>query len=288
MDNISALSGPRGEFRINLQAYFDRVSYRGATEPTLETLAALVAAHVRHIPFENLDPLTGVPVIDLSAAALTAKLVARARGGYCYEHNNLMFEVLDELGFGTQRLAARVVWMTPEGLDGPPPPQTHQALAVTIPGSDQRYLVDVGFGGQTPTAPIPLVPDAVQQTSHEPFRVREHGADYVLETLIGQRWRPLYVLAMQPRPLIDMQVGSWYVSTYPESNFVVGLSAALVTDDARWNLRGRNLAIHAGGGTERVRFGDAAQVCAALAERFGIDLTGLGDIEAAVAAVLDT
>ena len=230
----------------------------------------------------------GVPVIDLSAAALTAKLVARRRGGYCYEHNNLIYEVLGELGFGAERLAARVVWMTPEGVDGPPRPQTHQALAVTVPGSEQRYLVDVGFGGQTPTAPVALVPDAVQQTSHEPFRIREHGAECVLETLIGQRWRPLYILAMQPRPLIDLQLGSWYVSTYPESNFVVGLSAALVTDDARWNLRGRNLTIHAADGTERVRFDDAAQVCAELTDRFGIDLTGLGDVEAKVASVLDT
>ncbi|CAJ1493119.1 arylamine N-acetyltransferase [[Mycobacterium] kokjensenii] len=271
-----------------MQAYFDRIDHRGGTEPTRETLAALVAAHVRHIPFENLDPLMGVPIVDLSAAALTAKLVARRRGGYCYEHNNLLAEVLTELGYHVERLAARVVWMSPEGVDGPPRPQTHQGLAVTIPGSPQHYLVDVGFGGQTPTAPIPMVPDAVQQTSHEPFRLREHGADLVLETLIGQRWRPLYIMGLQPRPLIDLQVGSWYVSTYPESNFVVGLTAALVTDDARWNLRGRNLAIHADGGTERVRFDDAAQVCAELTGRFGIDLSGLGDVEAKVATVLDT
>lgn len=284
-------SPERGEFRIDLQAYFDRIGYRGGAEPTHDTLAALVAAHVRRIPFENLDPLMGVPVIDLSAGALTAKLVARARGGYCYEHNNLMREVLCELGFGAERLAARVVWMTPHGVDGPPSPQTHQALVVTIPGSDRRYLVDVGFGGQTPPAPLPMVSDLVQQTSHEPFRLRRLGSDsdeWAVETLIGERWRPLYILGMQPRPLIDMQVGSWYVSTYPESNFVVGLSAALVTDDARWNLRGRHLAIHAGGGTERVRFDDAAQVCAALTDRFAIDLTGLGDVEAKVAAVLDT
>lgn len=254
-----------------------------------------MAAHVRHIPFENLDPLMGVPVVDLGAPALTAKLVARRRGGYCYEHNNLMREVLCALGFAAERLAARVVWMSPEGLDGPPRPQTHQALAVTIPESTRRYLVDVGFGGQTPTAPIPWTADEVQQTSHEPFRLRRYGSDahdpaddYVVETLIGERWRPLYILGTAPRPLIDMQVGSWYVSTYPESNFVVGLSAALVTDDARWNLRGRNLAIHAGGGTERIRFDDAAQVCTALVDRFGIDLTGLGDVEAKVASVLDS
>ncbi|RAU97287.1 arylamine N-acetyltransferase family protein [Mycolicibacter senuensis] len=281
------MDGQSGE-RIDLRAYFDRVAYRGGTEPTLQTLTALVAAHVRHIPFENLDPLTGVPVIDLSAAALTAKLVARRRGGYCYEHNNLMCGVLRELGFGVERLAGRVVWMSPDGLDGPPRPETHQALAVRIPGCDERYLADVGFGGQTLTSPIRLVADEVQQTPHEPFRLRAYRTGYVLESLIGENWRPLYTFELRPRPLIDMQVGSWYVSTHPESNFVAGLSAALVTDDARVNLRGRNLTVHSRGGTERVRLDDAPGVLTALTDRFGIDVTGLRDLEARVTAVLDS
>ena len=81
------------------------------------------------------------------------------------------------------------------------------------------------------------------------------------------------------------------MSTYPNSVFVVGLTAALVTDDARWNLRGRNLAIHRDGDTERIRFDTAAQVLDALTDRFGIDLTDLGDrddLEARVTEVLDT
>ncbi len=288
MDNIGEMDWQSGESRFDLRAYFDRVAYRGGTEPTLQTLTGLVAAHVRRIPFENLDPLMGVPVVDLSLPALTAKLVTRRRGGYCYEQNGLLLGVLRALGFGVERLAGRVVWMNPDGLDGPPHPETHQALAVRIPGCDEPYLADVGFGGQTLTSPIRLVADEVQQTPHEPFRLRGHASGYVLETQLGATWRPLYTFGLQPRPLIDMQVGSWYVSTYPESNFVAGLSAARVTDDARVNLRGRNLTIHSRGGTERVRFDDVAQVCNALAERFGIDLSDLGDVEARVAQVLDS
>lgn len=256
-------------------------------------MAGLVAAHTRHIPFENLDPLTGVPVADLSADALTDKLVRRRRGGYCYEHNNLMRAVLVALGYDVDRLAGRVVWMNPAGLDGPPHAETHQALAVRIPGVEQTYFVDVGFGGQTLTAPIRLAVDEVQQTPHEPFRISAHRSGYVLEALVRAVWQPLYTFTTQPRPLIDMQVGSWYVSTHPKSIFVVGLSAAIVTDDARVNLRGRNLTVHhRDGANERVRFDGAAQVLAALTDRFGIDLTGLGDsgidVEARVAAVLDS
>jgi len=272
----------------DLPAYFARIGYSGPAEPTVETLHAVVAAHNQAIPFENLDPLMGIPVADLSAAALTEKLVQRRRGGYCYEHNGLMGYVLDDLGFGVDRLSGRVVWMNP---GGPLPAQTHQVLSVTVPGLEGQFLVDVGFGGQTLTSPIRLEPGPVQRTRHEPYRLREHGEGFVLEAEIRGEWQALYTFTTHPRPLIDLEVGSWYVSTHPKSGFVVGLSAALVTDDARWNLRGRHLAIHGGGETERIRFDTAAEVLDALTGRFGIDLADLGDrvdVEARVNEVLDS
>ena len=265
--------------------YFGRVSYTGPTEPTLDVLTGLVAAHNRSIPFENLDPVMGVPVVDLRPEALIDKLVRRSRGGYCFEHNGMMAYVLSELGFGVDVLGGRVVWMNSSG---ELPAQTHQALAVTVPGENGRYLVDVGFGGQTLSSPIRFETDTAQQTRHEPYRIREHEDGYVLESEIRDTWQPLYLFSTRPFPMIDRQVGSWYVSTYPESGFVTGLSVALVTDDARWNLRGRNLAIHGRGGSERIRFETAAQVVEALTDRFGIDLTGLGDVEARVNQVLDS
>jgi arylamine N-acetyltransferase len=265
--------------------YFSRISYTGQADPTLEMLHALVAAHNRAIPFENLDPLTGVAVVHLTPEALVDKLVHRRRGGYCFEHNGLMAYVLSQLGFGVDVLGGRVVWMsTSDEL----PAQTHQALAVTVPGVDGRFLVDVGFGGQTLSSPIRFETDTVQQTRHEPYRISARGDGYVLESEIRDTWEPLYLFSTRPFPMIDRLVGSWYVSTYPGSHFVYGLTAALVTDDARWNLRGRNLAIHRKGESERIRFDTAAQVVEALTDRFGIDVSGLGDVEARVSQVLDS
>ena len=273
---------------VDVAAYFDRIGYRGPPEPTVETVHALVTAHNQSIPFENLDPLLGIPVADLSAAALTDKLVHRRRGGYCYEHNGLMGYVLDELGFGVQRFAGRVVWMNP---DGPLPAQTHQVLSVTVPGVDDPLLVDVGFGGQTLTSPIRLQPGQVQETRHEPYRIRERDDGYQLEAEISGEWQPLYMFTTRPQPRIDLEVGSWYVSTHPNSHFVTGLTAALVTDDARWNLRGRHLAVHRAGNTEKIRFASAADVLDVLTDRFGIDIADLGDradVEARVNEVLDS
>jgi arylamine N-acetyltransferase len=55
-------------------------------------------------------------------------------------------------------------------------------------------------------------------------------------------------------------------------------------------MRGRNLAIHSGE-TEKVTFDTAAQVLDALTDRFGINLTDLGDrtdIEKRVDELLDS
>ena len=193
---------------VDLAGYFDRVGYPGPVEATVETLHALVAAHNRSIPFENLDPLMGIPVDDLSPAAVTDKLVNRRRGGYCYEQNGLMGYVLAELGFGVERLAGRVVWMNP---DPALPAQTHQVLSVTVPGVDGRFLVDVGFGGQTLTSPIRLEAGPIQPTRHEPYRLREHREGYLLEVQIRGDWQPLYMFSTRPQPRIDLEVGSWYV-----------------------------------------------------------------------------
>ena len=130
---------------VDVAAYFDRIGYRGAAEPTAETVHALVAAHNGSIPFENLDPLLGIPVADLRAAALIDKLVRRRRGGYCYEHNGLMGYVLEELGFGVERLAGRVVWLNP---DGALPAQTHQVLSVKVPGVAGSSLSTSGSAGR--------------------------------------------------------------------------------------------------------------------------------------------
>ena len=187
--------------------------------------------------------------------------------------------VLTEVGFRVRRLAGRVIWMSPPG--APLPARTHTMLAVTFPGSRGSYLVDVGFGGQTLTSPIRLETGNAQQTTHEPYRLEDRGEGLLLQVLIGEEWRPLYEFTTRTEPGIDLKVGSWFVSTHPSSQFVTGLMAALVTDDARYNLSGRDLTIHRAGGSEKVLLDDAAAVVETLHGRFGINIDDVGARSAA-------
>jgi arylamine N-acetyltransferase len=85
--------------------YLTRIGYDGPTEPSEDLLHALVAAHGRTIPFENLDPLLGVPVGDPGPVPLVDKLVRRRRGPA-----SQVLDVLDErFGVDVDDLGARSV-----------------------------------------------------------------------------------------------------------------------------------------------------------------------------------
>ena len=126
---------------IELDAYLARIGHDGPLAPDIATLAALHDAHVRAIPFEAIDPLLGRPV-SLDLSAVQDKLVARRRGGYCFEQNLLFKAVLECVGFPVIGLAGRVRWMSPPG--APLGPRTHMFLRVDTP--EGAYLADVGFG----------------------------------------------------------------------------------------------------------------------------------------------
>ena len=63
---------------FDLSRYFARIGYDGPATPTLDVLRRLHRLQPQAIPFENLDPLTGVRVA-LDVPAIVAKLVDRRR-----------------------------------------------------------------------------------------------------------------------------------------------------------------------------------------------------------------
>lgn len=235
---------------VDIDAYFTRIGYTGSRAPTLETLAGVHLRHPQAIAFENLDPLLKRP-ISLQPGALEGKLLRAGRGGWCFEQNLLLREVLQNLGFRVTGLAARVMWNAPEGTIRA---RSHMLLKVEGVGSG-TYIADVGFGGLTLTAPLQLIPDVEQPTPHETFRlISGAGTDhYILQALVGEVWKPLYSFDLQAQHLIDYEVSSWHLEHHPESPFVNNLMAARVEPDRRYGLFNNRLSTHyLGGDTEQV------------------------------------
>jgi N-hydroxyarylamine O-acetyltransferase len=264
---------------IDLDAYFRRIGYDGPRDATLDTLAAIHLQHPIAIPFENLNPLLRWPV-RLDTASLQQKLVRDGRGGYCYEHNLLLSQVLQQLGFQVKWLAARVLWNVPEGIVRP---RSHMLLLVDH--ADGRYVADVGFGGLTLTGPLRLVTDIEQQTPHEMFRLIADGGLHVMQARIDGAWRSLYAFDLQEQLLTDYEVVNWYLCNNPESHFITGLVAARADRGCRYALRGIELTVHSlTAGTERRLLTTAAEVRTALHDVFHITLPEGPELDAALAS----
>jgi N-hydroxyarylamine O-acetyltransferase len=137
---------------MDVQAYLDRIEYRGPFDPNFEMLRQLHLAHLVHVPFENLSIHAHKPIV-LNDSALFEKIVTRRRGGFCYELNGLFAALLRELGFEVAMLSAQVAGNQNEfsrDFD-------HMTLRVAL--NQEQWLADVGFGDSF-NEPLPLVADS--------------------------------------------------------------------------------------------------------------------------------
>lgn len=258
---------------IDLDAYFARIGFTGPASADRDTLAALHRLHPQAIAFENLDPLLGVPV-QLDEACLEAKLLRAGRGGYCYEHNLLFMHVLRAIGFAVRGLSARVL----AGAAGTTA-RAHMLLAVDV--GDECHIADVGFGGATPTAPLRLDFNGEQATPHEPYRIVRAGGDFVLQSRIGEAWKPIYQFDMQEQLLPDYEVANWYKSTSPKSYFTKNLMAARAVEGRRFALRNAEFSVHRpDGATERRTLRTPVELHEILADSFGVNLRAQAGLEA--------
>jgi N-hydroxyarylamine O-acetyltransferase len=194
--------------RVDLPAYLARIGHPHVS-PSAESLRSLTEAHVRAIPFENVDVLLGTHR-GIGMDVITDKLIYRQRGGYCYEHTLLFAAVAEQLGFPVRRLIARV---QPQRSGA----RTHMTLRITADGVD--HLVDVGFGAGMFT-PMPLRDGVVVDQAGWPHRLTADNGTWTLAKQTGAGWLPLHAFDESAQRPIDYQVAHHYVSTHPNSRFV--------------------------------------------------------------------
>ncbi|MDE2134179.1 MAG: arylamine N-acetyltransferase [Alphaproteobacteria bacterium] len=156
---------------MHIDAYLERIAFAGPVRPDLATLTALHHAHLQAIPYENLDVQLGRPV-TIERAPIFDKMVARRRGGWCYEMNGLFGWALAELGFRVTRSAGAVM----REVSGDASIGNHLVLKVEL--EEGLYLADVGFG-DGPIDPIRI----------ESGRFSSRGFGFALSRESGGWWR---------------------------------------------------------------------------------------------------
>jgi N-hydroxyarylamine O-acetyltransferase len=244
---------------LDLDGYLARIGYDGPRRASRDTLRALHEAHVSAVPFENLDILLG-RAISLELAALQLKLVGGRRGGYCFEQNTLFRAVLEALGFAVTSLAARV-----RG-GGVLRPRTHMLLRVDL--DEGPWLADVGFGGDGPVHPVPLVPDDPVDAPGYGLR-REEDLWVLTGDSTGERM-DLYAFTLEPHFPVDFEMANHYTSTWPRSPFVQTLTAQRSWPGRRAILRNRDLTIREGAVVRNETIRDADHLLEVLDREFNL------------------
>lgn len=244
--------------------YLARIGYAGPREPTLATLRAVHEAHLRAVPFENLDIARGVPIV-LDEATICAKIVGGRRGGFCYELNGLFAALLRALGFRVTLLSARDI----HPVRGLGPEFDHLALRVDL---DEPWLADVGWGDSF-LQPLRLDITGEQLDAGHTYRI-VHDGDY--RTLQRREqtgaWEDNYRFTLQPRAWADFAAMCHYHQTSPDSAFTQHNTCTLPTARGRVTVSDRRLIITEDGTRRESTLADDAAVAAALREQFGIVL----------------
>ena len=243
-----------------LEAYLTRI---GVPEPAVADAAALRRLHRAHllaVPFENLSIHLGEP-ISLAPGDLLAKVVGRHRGGFCYELNGAFALLLEALGFGVRRVAARVY-----GADGSlGPPFDHLALLADVPGGG-TWLADVGFGSHS-SYPLDVASRDGQDDPGGVFRLVP-AADGDLDVL--RDGAPQYRLETRTRDLDEFAPTCWWQQTWPGSHFRQSTICSRLTPSGRVSLSGRTLIETRDGARTETALPTDEAVLAAYAEHFGI------------------
>ncbi|KAF7117774.1 hypothetical protein CNMCM5793_006954 [Aspergillus hiratsukae] len=275
-----------------IEAYLQRIGYVESVSATgitrhqhlqqcieKDPLATLTELHRRQlaaIPWGNSGlHYSQHHTISIHPSCVFEKLVTRKLDGYCMENTNLLYVVLRSLGYQVYPTGGRVsravatgnyamagyLWLG------------HMVLIVTIDG--QKYMVDVGFGSNGPTGPLPMKENevAVCIAPSEMRLIKDSIPEFVdksQKVWICQvrrdpesEWIPMYSFSEVEFLPQDFEVMNFMTSQHPTSWFTQSFvcTKVILSDDG---LEPRGIYVMSGKEVKR-RLGKETEVVATLA-----------------------
>lgn len=249
----------------DIQSYLNRIGYHGPLDGSAETLAALQEAHVKSVPYENLDILMGVP-LSLEIPDLFRKIVKNHRGGYCFELNGLFAWLLECLGYPVHQCMSR--FLRDETAI---PMRRHRVLKVEA----ERifWLCDVGVGGPSPCRPLQMEAGLEQHQGNEAYRLKQDPfLGWVVEEFRKDAWMQYYSFTEEPQLPLDYVMPSYWCEHAPESIFTKTGMLSIRTQAGRNTIAGDEFRIFTGKGVKVFVPESEEERKDALRTYFGIDL----------------
>lgn len=187
-----------------------------STPLDINFLQNLQSKHIAQYNFNNLAVVLGEDM-PLDVPTLFNKIVEKRRGGYCFEHNKLVFYVLADLQIDVRLLLARVVHN--QDIDVP---RTHRLTLLNFQGED--YIVDVGFGHLGARYPVKLDMGTEQNQGDNCYRIIENPqGEYHYQVFKNDDYFTLYIFDLNEYTEADCLLGHFYSHRHPDAVFVNNL-----------------------------------------------------------------
>jgi len=234
-------------------------------KPDLGFLTEINRRHASQFSFSSVGPLLG-DELPLDTPSLYQRIVVRQRGGYCFEQNGLMYDVLKELGFSVNLYLARVIYNQDIH-----PGLTHRITLVEI--DENQYVVDVGFGPDGPGRPVSMT----GEPSHDGLRVfrvaQDHPGEFRMQTLKDEGFYTLYKFELTRYGQADCEIGHFYSHKHPSANFVNNLVVSRIMDHEIRSLRNREYRLITQSGEKQILIENAAHLKSILDDQFDVRIT---------------
>ena len=238
--------------------------------PDLGFLTDITRRHAAQLPFSSVGPLLG-DELPLDIESVYQRIVVGQRGGYCFEQNSLLYEVLKELGFSVNLYLARVIYNQEIH-----PGLTHRITLVKLDG--KRYIVDVGFGPLGPGKPVRMSEEETNE-NFRVFRVAEPDpGEFHMQTLKDGGFYSMYKFELSRYDQADCEIGHFYSHKHPAASFVNNLVVSRIMDHEIRSLRNRDFRVITESGEQQTTIKDAAQLGAILDTQFDIKVTDAENI----------
>jgi N-hydroxyarylamine O-acetyltransferase len=189
-----------------------RINYRGPLDASVQVLNDVHSAWNHAVPFENFDIHLNRR-IELTPSALFEKIAIRNRGGFCFEQNGLLADLLRSVGFNVTLCAAAVIGPTGELS----PDFAH--LCLLVEADAKKYVADIGFGEYS-AHPLVFEPELVQGSAPEQYKIVADG-DRFRSVRVNEiaGWPKGYSFSTTPRKLTDFTGMCDYMQSSPDSMF---------------------------------------------------------------------
>lgn len=199
----------------------------------LQDITALIQAHEQTFAFASLKVLLKEE-ISLNLENIYESLVEKRRGGYCFEHNKLMYEVLKALGFDVEFYLARVINNTEAEV-----PQTHRFTLLKYAG--EQYIIDVGIGFRSPMVPVKLSVEESYSHLGISYKVIDSGdGTYHLALYEKGEWFKATKFDLNPCYEADFEMGHFYSYQHPCAVFVNNLVISRIEKECIYSLRNKD------------------------------------------------